>query len=494
MMPMMSRLGRGLPMAEKGGRNIRRHGILILAVLLCLVVGACSEQENEDDAKARQLATARKLNSLPYVSSVKVRQENLGLRGVVKHEAEAAYQGLNLYGSLTRSEAHLRTMEGDLVHTWSAEGVFSNRQNFPAAAGTLEQIDEITPGLIIAELHGEHLLAIEAFSGLVKLDAASQVVFALHNNAHHDLDVAADGSIYVLTSVPRRVETSKGDIIMMDDVIERVSPTGEVEQRFSLFEILAQDEATRPALAKGIQFAQYWFDNMEQWRENKVQQKPEARAAYEALFRLYDEAFGQRTRTLTGYDALYVLHLTPADILHSNTIAVLEGRDDDLWAAGNILVSVRNLDLIVVLDLKTSRVVWSWGPGVVSRQHQPSQLANGNLLVFDNGTKSERSRVIEVDPATKEIVWTYGDRPESRFFSAAMGGAQGLPNGNVLITDSSAGRAFEVERNGHIVWDFFNPAHGYNPFDKGTGDEVIESIYRLVRLETTALDFLPPAE
>jgi hypothetical protein len=69
-----------------------------------------------------------------------------------------------------------------------------------------------------------------------------------------------------------------------------------------------------------------------------------------------------------------------------------------------------------------------------------------------------------------------------------MGGVQGMPNGNVLITDSGAGRAYEVDRQGRIVWDFFNPDRGYNPFEKDPQEETIEAIYRLTRVDASALD------
>ena len=37
------------------------------------------------------------------------------------------------------------------------------------------------------------------------------------------------------------------------------------------------------------------------------------------------------------------------------------------------------------------------------------------------------------------------------------GAAQKLPGGNVLITESDEGHAFEVTRDGKIVWEFWNP-------------------------------------
>ena len=37
-----------------------------------------------------------------------------------------------------------------------------------------------------------------------------------------------------------------------------------------------------------------------------------------------------------------------------------------------------------------------------------------------------------------------------------MGKHQWLKNGHLLITESKNGRAFEVDKNGNIVWEFVN--------------------------------------
>jgi hypothetical protein len=55
-------------------------------------------------------------------------------------------------------------------------------------------------------------------------------------------------------------------------------------------------------------------------------------------------------------------------------------------------------------------------------QHAPTPLENGKILIFDNGVIVRRPaavlRVIEVNPATNEIVWTYQDRLNLIFLSA----------------------------------------------------------------------------
>ena len=73
------------------------------------------------------------------------------------------------------------------------------------------------------------------------------------------------------------------------------------------------------------------------------------------------------------------------------------------------------------------------------------------------------SRIIEVDLATKQIVWKYQEKRESDFFSPRISNAQRLPNGNTLICEGDFGRLFEVTRDGELVWEFVNPYFGEGP-------------------------------
>ena len=87
----------------------------------------------------------------------------------------------------------------------------------------------------------------------------------------------------------------------------------------------------------------------------------------------------------------------------------------------------------------------------------PTLLANGNILIFDNGYARGFSRVIELDPTSLEVVWSYQGEPPSEFFSDRRGSAQRLPNGNTLICESERGHVFEVTPDGTRVWEFWNP-------------------------------------
>ena len=139
---------------------------------------------------------------------------------------------------------------------------------------------------------------------------------------------------------------------------------------------------------------------------------------------------------------------------HANTVGEL--------ADGNLILSFRNLSTVVIVDRKKGEIIWRLGRETLSHQHYPHELANGNILIFDNGTYRENaalnfSRVIEVDRETKQIVWQYSDNPPHNFFSPYISGAQRLPNGNTLITEGNYGRLFEVTPEREVVWEYVNP-------------------------------------
>jgi hypothetical protein len=142
------------------------------------------------------------------------------------------------------------------------------------------------------------------------------------------------------------------------------------------------------------------------------------------------------------------------------------------FSPGNIIFSYRSVDIIGVIDRETSEIVWAWGPGVLDGQHKPHMLENGNILIFDNGTLRDYSRVIEVNPLTEQIEWEYTADPKEDFLSRYISGAQRLPNGNTLICEGGKPHLFEVTPDKEVVWDFVFPWHE----EGGLG-----SVYRCLR-------------
>jgi len=132
---------------------------------------------------------------------------------------------------------------------------------------------------------------------------------------------------------------------------------------------------------------------------------------------------------------------------------------------GNVMLSFRNISTVVMIDRRTGKIYWKLGAPPLSGQHAPTILPNGRILLFDNGPHrldeaTPFSRVLEIDPATKNIVWKYQETPVSNFFSPYISNAQRLPNGNTLINEGWFGRFFEVTPEGAVVWEYINPYFG----------------------------------
>jgi outer membrane protein assembly factor BamB len=166
------------------------------------------------------------------------------------------------------------------------------------------------------------------------------------------------------------------------------------------------------------------------------------------------------------------------DVFHTNTLELLDGslaERSGAFAAGNLLISLRHLDLLAVVDPRQRSIPWclrgSW-----RQQHQPVLLPSGNLLLFDNKGTPGRSRVLELDPLDGEVAWSYGGTEDQAFYSASCGSCQRLANGDTLITESDRGRAFEVDAAGTIVWEYRNPHRA------GRGGQRVATLFEVVRL------------
>ena len=140
---------------------------------------------------------------------------------------------------------------------------------------------------------------------------------------------------------------------------------------------------------------------------------------------------------------------------------------------GNILISFMKINNIAIIEKKTGKIMWRWKPYELGHQHSASILDNGNILVFDNGLHTPNatplgfSRILEINPSTSEVVWSYieMDRPKTYFYSPTMSNCQRLPNGNTLICEGIWGRLFEVTPKSEVVWEYVNnlPSHETSP-------------------------------
>ena len=154
-----------------------------------------------------------------------------------------------------------------------------------------------------------------------------------------------------------------------------------------------------------------------------------------------------------GFFRLCDKSIAPEDWSHANALWKLQD--------GNIMMSARHLNAVIAMDTDADQIVWQLG-GVGSHftfpdpsdrfyhQHSPKELANGNILLFDNGNTrpeaegGEYTRALELeldfDNLTATKVWEYRHSPD--LFAFCCSNVTRLDNGNSLLV---FGSTFEAD-------------------------------------------------
>ncbi len=258
---------------------------------------------------------------------------------------------------------------------------------------------------------------------------------------HHDWKRLANGDTLVLANLPHAIEGFAQKRVL-DDAIYEVTPRGDVVWRWVASEHLDELGFTP-----------------EQLKLVKASPSP---------------------------DYLHINDMKPVGPNHWYAAG------DQRFAPDNIIIDSRNANVIVIIDKKTGHVVWRLGPNFdrlptqasaaprpvdqLSGQHDAQIIPEGlpgagNLLVFDNQGEAgyppvalgvtSGSRVLEIDPVSKTIVWSYSAETSNAagwtFHSPFISDARRLPNGNTFVDEGINGRFFQVTRAGEIVWEYVSP-------------------------------------
>lgn len=358
-------------------------------------------------------------------------------RGVTINDVGRVVPGYTLYTSGDEPVARLITLDGRIAHEW--------RRPYSTVWDNTAAVKNPQPDRLIymtnARLFPNGDLLVIYISagdtpwgyGMAKLDKDSNVLWTYLDHTHHDLDVAPDGRIFTLVNEFTSRDLSGADYLdkpWLDDSVVILSPDGKPLKKVSLTDALAH-------------------------------------SPYSALM-------------------LMLRYFSLGDPLHTNTIEYIDAekaRNFPYGKVGDVLVSFRDLSVIAVVDVERGVVTWATtGPWL--RQHNPSILPNGDILLFDNSgdfRPRNNSRVFEFDPKTMAVKWTYSGTKDHSFESLLRSQAQRLPNGDTLITESDGGRLFEVTPSGEIVWEFVNPAR------VGKNNEVIPVVSVGERIDPTTL-------
>ena len=368
--------------------------VQIAAVAVALAgVLACGCGE-EDAPPALSEAELQRLEALGYVDWGEEPAEDAA-RGVVSWDRERAHSGYNLVTLPGLGRADLLDMAGEVVRSWTGGEV--ERWKRAVLARNRDFL------VIVAQGSRGNLRR-----GLLRLTWDGVLRWRRELPVHHYVVERSDGSLVVLTRRQRWLPHLASQTRLMDNGVAVLSPEGELLEERSLYDILA----SRPDLFAFLQIE-------------------------------------------SGPDGPH------PDFLHANFLHWMRrptlARRNSLYAPSNVMITLRNQDTIAIFDFEKGALVWAWGQGELLRPHDATVLADGNILVFDNRVGEGASRIIELDPIAREIVWEYPRGAASKFYSSTRGTVQRFPNGNTLIGESSRGRAFEVTPEGDVVWEYRTP-------------------------------------
>lgn len=344
--------------------------------------------------------------------------------GVSRYQPDLAYNGITLLSGMWNETLGIKlvNMEGDLLHDWAV----SFNEIWPQAEHLNFQPHDWDTNIhgMWAQPNGDIIFNFE-HDGLVSINACSGVNWKHPIESHHVVHRAENGNLWVGDDLRHDERDERFPWLIPpfhEELLTELTPDGDIIRKLSLLEIIYN-------------------------------------SGYEALL---VDATDHNPKTADGWRGMVTT--TREDITHLNDIEVLSSEVADafpLFEAGDIMLSLRNLDLILVVDGKTELIKWSMtGPWLL--QHDPDFLPDGNIMLFDNRALQRNrlgthgSRILTVDPVSRDVRVAYQGSTADIFFSSQMGKQQPLANGNILIAEPDGGRAFEVTTNGEISWEYIN--------------------------------------
>lgn len=270
--------------------------------------------------------------------------------------------------------------------------------------------------------NGEMVLNLE-YDGMARLDACGDTLWTLGERTHHSIAQAEDGSFWV-------------------PAISDEGRSG--SERY-------------PDGYPGLDGKKVWIE-----RILHVSEKGKVLDTINVLDVLYANNLERYIPKMLG-GVRPTPDKIPADLTHVNDVEPLSSSLADeypLFEAGDLLVSLRVLSLVFVLDPESGNVKWHATDPFIY-QHDPDFLGNGWIGVFDNnydltrrGTMLGGSRIVALQPHTDSMEVRFPTQHSDPFYTHIRGKWQQLENGNMLLTESAAGRIVEVGPDGRTVWEW----------------------------------------
>jgi len=342
--------------------------------------------------------------------------------GVTVHNVEKSFKGYTVLQGIFENGVEMRMidMKGNTINVWpidffdiwpdpvhlSPEKIPNGNYNYHSQGNLI-----LPDGSVIVNL---------GYLGTVKLDKCANVIWTVDRMTRHFVQNTTRGTYYI--GANREIDDINDDILLFgatkswlkntfqryENTVLEVNTDGEIIDEFSVLE---------PFFAAGLEGS------------------------------LFDAA-----------------KITLDDPTHHNDIEIvtpeLANKIENV-NSGDLLLSIRNMHMLIILDQTTKQIKWKYSGGF-TRQHDPDIMSDGTIILFNNSrahygfNRPLGSSLTRLDPETNEISIVAPTNENNRFYTSIFGTHQLLSNGNILVSEGLAGRAFELDSTGAVVWSFIS--------------------------------------